>query len=508
MNITVIFNQFMKINRLLTLSRAFLAAGCLLAALIVGSNFPLYAYGQGLSGATLRVCITVINNSNSNNVTPNQVQVSIQSDGSITPNLSPAGTTNPSCTTNTPLNLGAFSVNVQSVDSTSNFRSTVSSGPNTCNGTITSSTTTTVQCDLQIFVGLSSSSSPPGVSTITGASSQVGGALVTPSIVSSASGGGTAPGSSATTAAAGTGNGLGQFDSPLNTCGAQTIGNAGITGSSVLGSGSSSNTLQLTPSSATYSIRGTTSLSKLVRSLNGPSEDFTIQIFADFVQGDPITLTMSSPPVLGRILIGTDLKPEHTILYNVNDIRTSCDFVTLVKPNSQSPQSNISPLSPDQKNTNPKTQLSKVGQVNQPPTNNELLFGGGGPNAALVVNPNTGQVVQAIAVNPPFRSCAGIVGSPSAAGNAQIGRYDLRGSAPDLKAVASGGTHTLEIRMVSDLVLAPNDLVKIVNNNNSFVKVSLWVDPGTPSAKSIPFDIAEISSHCESVGFTSHPQLS
>ena len=465
---------------------------CLIAAtVIVGSNFSAYVYAQVNNNGTLHLCNIVRGG------TPDRVTVS------VTGTTSRQFTTAANACEDQSLSPGSISVTAIAAGTVLNAVSS-----NTCNIDIVANQES--DCNLIIDIGGTSGGS---VNVNTRASqSGFNAAPSTPGpLVNTAAKEGEqqqgGAGGSATKGA----NGLGPADSPLNSCAATQVNNDLTSTGQLIGSNIlTGNDLFLTPSSATYSIRGSASIGKIVNSLKNPNDDFTIQIFADFNRDDMITLAMADPPLAGRILIGTDLKPIDTIPYNIKDIRTSCDFITLIKPNSNSILTGKAPIYPNDKKSSPSVSLDKLGQINQPATKNELLVGGGGANGAFVVNPNNpGEIVQSIVVNPPFRSCAKNVGSTSVGGvDAQLGRYDIRGSAPDLKKLDMGGKHTVEVRMVSDLVISPRDLAEIIKNNNSFVKISLWIDPGTSSAKDIPFTIEEISSHCQSVGFTSNPQIS
>jgi hypothetical protein len=487
--------------------------------MVVVTNFSIAAFAQTTNPtATLSVTVNV---QRCNNITGNS--------GAVI-NICPAGITERDVTVRvtrqglTPvtftgatqmvtLGSGLFSVNVLSVDNLDRTSFSVIRTGN-CDGNIQTTVVNTLQCTLDIFFGRNnvSTQAQAGTNTDQGVSLvPLTGSLITNSVPNTA-----AAGTSASTP--------GEANPPVQTCREQTIGNTNTNGggdntggngptrptagATAFANEAASGNLVMAPSSATYTIRGTTALDKLIRSLNNPNEDFTIQLFADFDAGDPITLSMADPSLVGRILVGTDLQPIKVIQYKVDDIRTDCDFITLIKPNSQNVLTKSAVISPDEKNTHPRASIGKVGQVNQPANQEKLLYGGGG-NGDFVIRPNdVNNDINSIVANPPFRPCTGTMGSVQTEQNAALGRYDIRGSAPDLTRLHNiQGDHTLTVRMVSDLILNPQDLAKIVNNNNSLVKISLWLDAGTPSAVAIPFNISEISSHCETVGFTSSPQI-
>jgi hypothetical protein len=299
----------------------------------------------------------------------------------------------------------------------------------------------------------------------------------------------------------------------------------------------------LAPSSATYTILGSVSFDNLAN--ENAKTPWDIQLAADFNRNDVNTLALAAPAFVGNIFVG--IPPFHisTTNYDIQKVDTSCDYIALAKPISQNPVgANISPLNPPQggplglpvkhpTRTAGNSLVADIGGLltntcikNNPPAKSKSGKLGGdcgnikaAENQLLVQNSNgklvdpnqPGEPIASIAINPPFRSCAGSLGlSPT---DAMLANYNIVGDpTPDIaQLVKSGkidsGTHTLQVVITSDVILSPTDLAKISNNNNPFVKVSLVIDPNTNHPSLVGFNIQQLSTHCKDIAFTSTPQI-
>ena len=102
-------------------------------------------------------------------------------------------------------------------------------------------------------------------------------------------------------------------------------------------------TTTVIPSSAKYTIEGQTSISELISSLD-LNNFMTIKIFNDQKSNDGITFGTANPRFIGSIDVGTnDIVPVDSFRYFVNNIDSTCDFVTAIKPISQQPDRAFAP---------------------------------------------------------------------------------------------------------------------------------------------------------------------
>jgi hypothetical protein len=254
----------------------------------------------------------------------------------------------------------------------------------------------------------------------------------------------------------------------------------------------------IAPSSATYVIEGSTSISKLLRIFNNNNNNLlTFEISAIVGNNPDLSLARSNPPFLGKIVEGTPPLYIKTVPFNIHKVQTFCKFITLIKPIGTGQKNGITPLGEigqikENSNPPPTPTLNLLTAINSAVRVPGRLFDlASGDTRIDAGNPNT------FLINPPFRVCKNSVDD-----TADIAKYIISGK-PDLHNLNNlRGTHTLAIFMTSDVLITPIDKAQIINNNNPAVKIQLVVDPGTASAQAIDFPINEISTNCVGVGFT------
>jgi len=279
------------------------------------------------------------------------------------------------------------------------------------------------------------------------------------------------------------------------------------------------------PSSATYTIDGTTSIDDLFESLQ-ENNDLTIILWQDTKENDGVTLGTPSPVFIGQFFVGEDpeLFPSEAIKYYIDDISTSCDYVTLTDPISSKaderfhPLANTSNIDPDDfdfkgnppENLVPNDLLVYCAQDTK--ISNNCLF----VKAEEEEEIKKGFVTNVI--NPPFRSCENTLkevttGSDSNKKEQTWAEYIIKAKAGmipvqtfiDLVSGSSRGT--LEIKVVADTVTLNDDEIKIVDSNNPFLKIYLVVNPDKPTATRVPLEIQQVFTRCNGAGFIDDPQV-
>ncbi len=276
---------------------------------------------------------------------------------------------------------------------------------------------------------------------------------------------------------------------------------------------------QIVPSSATYTISGKTSVSELLSSVD--SDNFlTIQIFNDQKLNDGVTFGTASPRLIGTIDVGrSQVTPIDTFDFPINDIDTSCDFITLVAPFSQKPDEKFFPLANTSDVDPSDFDLELGATLPEQHIKNRLL-------AYCTLDAKTGQVSSAcgditgsgtfntVVINPPFRTCQTAFGDPvGTETRSNFDVYVLKGSIGSIthetmnNLISDGNSRSFTIQIVIDNVLRNQDQVKIVDSNNPFMTVYFIIDAGESEAEILPFKISRVSTQCTDVGFNANPQI-
>ena len=273
------------------------------------------------------------------------------------------------------------------------------------------------------------------------------------------------------------------------------------------------------PSSASYTIDGTTSVRNLFDSLQENNE-LTIKIFQDRLEDDGVILGVASPIFTGQLFVGEDpeLFPDDAIRYDIDDISTECEFVTLTNPISQNPQVAFHPLG----NTS-EIKTSGLNFDGDPTTNlipNELLAYCS--QKVKVSNDCIKDLTKvgfsSSVLNPPFRSCSDTLENSQSQNrvpeNGQAwAQYIIKGTVGMIPTqsfvdlVSGDRTGQLMIKLISDLVLLNSDEIKIADANNPFLTVYFIVNPGEPTATRVPFTIQQVSTNCNAADFIEDPQI-
>ena len=274
------------------------------------------------------------------------------------------------------------------------------------------------------------------------------------------------------------------------------------------------------PSSAAYTIDGTTSIRDLFKALQDDNE-MTIKIFQDRQADDGVTLGVASPSFTGQLFIGEDpeLFPSEYFRYDIDDISTACDYITLTDPISQNPQVRFTPLA----NTS-EIKTSSLNFDGDPTTNhlpNELLaYCAQDSKVASECVANLRELgFSTSVINPPFASCQNTVqnsqGAPRNPDESQAwAQYIIKGnigmiptqSFVDL--VSGDSTGQLMVKLVADLVLLNTDEIKIADSNNPFLTVYLVINPNEPTSTRVPVTIQQVFTQCSAADFIYDPQIS
>jgi hypothetical protein len=248
------------------------------------------------------------------------------------------------------------------------------------------------------------------------------------------------------------------------------------------------------PSSATYLIKGVLSSSKLQSALDAVgTKTITIAIASDLQPVDGNMLAIANPQFFGKIIVtstdGLNIK-QRTVDFNIQDVNTECHYITLARAAGSATNKNVAPLGEisGSKSTNLKA-----------PDIDKLLVGGS------IVTSSLRNLGVASVLNPPFATCTTnqtgafsnfFAGTNSGRVPDNFGFYLLRGELTGPVKV-SGNTFVIEI--TSDIVPRDDDLAKIVNNNNPYLKVNLLGLKSLDSATRIPFRLDDLWTDCKQV---------
>ena len=287
-----------------------------------------------------------------------------------------------------------------------------------------------------------------------------------------------------------------QTDPPFQTCFGRVQAEEGG-GSNVI----------LAPSSAEYTIEGTTSIKKL-NDLLGPDGRVTIKISSDLKANDGITLGYAFPLYTGTIITeksNNQVEPKEVneIKFQVNKLTTKCNYINLIKTvDPLTPEGDLTPLGNLGVNNLADTKDNKRPPE---PNQNDLLLGG----AQLLRSTTEISAVSNLVLNPPFDQCRQGAAADDQ-DNANIAQYIIQGTIDrqQLRSLEDvDNNQILSIRMTADLVVQNDDKAKIVNNNNPYVSTKWVIDPDTSETAIIDYNTLDVSTQCTGVGFDNMPQV-
>ncbi len=257
-------------------------------------------------------------------------------------------------------------------------------------------------------------------------------------------------------------------------------------------SGSSAETtftdLEQAPSSATYVVEGDIPLENVRHAMfNLDTNKFTIQVLSDLQQNsNKVALTLSAPLLAGNIIVQSDDGAKQKVIpFAITNVRTECHYITLAKAVGPNSNSAIAPIG----GINTPTQNIKA------PDTNKLLIGGTFVTKGDQINGMPG------ILNPPFGRCD-TTGTPAGAQD-DIALYNIMGATTTFNNnnIAIWGHH-LVMEITVDLLQNKNDLAKIPNNNNPFVRVNLIADKNENTGHIIPFTLDNLNTDCKNIATT------
>lgn len=277
------------------------------------------------------------------------------------------------------------------------------------------------------------------------------------------------------------------------------------------------------PSSATYTIAGKTHVSELLSSTQ-LDNSLVIKIYNDQKDNDGITFGTANPRLIGQIAVGSnEIDPVDLFKFEINDVDSTCDFVTLAEPISQDPDEAFSPLG-NTSEVDPNDFKLKLGTTI--PVNhikNELLVycivGESGRTDQGIVSGacpggTEGAAFNTKVINPPFRQCQNAFVTPATQpGGSNFDVYVIKGSIGDMSheemsdLISDDGSNHFSIQIVADNVLTNPDQIKIADSNNPFITIYFIINAGESDAEIIPFEISKVSTECTDVGFAATPQI-
>jgi hypothetical protein len=193
----------------------------------------------------------------------------------------------------------------------------------------------------------------------------------------------------------------------------------------------------------------------------------------------------------------TNALKEQGIDYEINDIETECEFISLAEFKKDT---NFGTLNEFLKNRNADKQgndlfiydprITDASSVTTRPADSGTRMGTT-EVAALTVSPSN-----ALSLNSPFRHC-GV--------NNDAAIYEIKGNV-NLGALNKlDGRQDLQIVMTIDLIPTQEDKLKILGTNNRFLEVVLVIDPGDKNAEAIEFNLEQINTLCKDTAFSDEP---
>jgi hypothetical protein len=213
----------------------------------------------------------------------------------------------------------------------------------------------------------------------------------------------------------------------------------------------------------------------------------TVQVYNDLNSEDQTILANSAPQLRGAVVAESKDGAKHEIVdFDIYTVRTECKYITLAKPAGAPPNVNVAPLG---KVGEPTPEDRKAADIN------DLLISG----STNIVTRNTGQFPAVI--NPPFAVCQQTSGN-AAVEDDDVAIYNIRGQITNLSELDGS---KLNFELTVDLNQSPNDLAKITNNNNPYVKANLIADEDKSSAQKIGFTLHDLWTDCKDISLNNQP---
>jgi hypothetical protein len=355
-----------------------------------------------------------------------------------------------------------------------------SGATNQCSGTVVANTPITCTITNTVITGQG------GNTLVTGTNPATPSTSTQSKLVSAQAGTALAQPASPTTAAATDVPALRETNPPFQTCRGSISTDVG--GTNLKGLPGQTQLIRA-PSAAKYIVRGTTDMDKVREALTSfNTKTMDVVLASDLQSNDGVSLAIANPQFSGKIIIQDDKDgaKQRVINYNIQDVRTECQFITLTKALGKPSNSNVASLG----------NLKPLGRNDAKPSDIDKLLVGSGEG----VSTTTSGTFPA-QLNPPFAECqtaentdvTGVGGKARVADN--LAFYNVKGDAVVSK--VSGNSLVLEISV--DLNQADGDLAKITNNNNPYVKVNLISDENKQSAHSVPFTLSDLFTDCKKI---------
>ena len=278
-----------------------------------------------------------------------------------------------------------------------------------------------------------------------------------------------------------------QVNSPFQTCTANTV--SGPTKLSA--AGTFADEIIRAPSLAKYVVAGNVPLDKVKNALDSlRTNTIDIVISSDLLPNDGISLSVANAQFRGSIIVqdSAGLK-QQVIHFNLDTIRTECQYITLAKGIGPANNAKVFPIGQmdrDRKNLNP------------PDTTKELI--GGTTLGSDVKGPFPA------VLNPPFATCqtrdVNFAGTAKDENADNLAFYNVKGDITGDRASLSGNKLLMEITV--DLVQTDPDEAKILNNNNPYIKVNLISKEKSNSNSLIPFSATDVFTDCKKINLASN----
>jgi hypothetical protein len=266
-----------------------------------------------------------------------------------------------------------------------------------------------------------------------------------------------------------------QINPPEQTCAANTVSGT-VAGTTAI-------TAEATriPSASKLVIDGSISLDKVKAALNElGTNTVLISLFSDLKANDGLSLNLANDQFVGKVtVLSPDGAHQRVINFNVKDVRTECQFVTLAEAIK-----GIAPIGG----------LKAPTAANTKPSDNKLLIGG--QTVSTVPKTDFPSVL-----NPVFATCQ--TTATGGSGNGSVGAnnadniaiYNVQGTV-DINQVSG---KSLDVQITSVINTADSNLVKITGKNSQFVAVNLIADGTHQSSHVVPFTLKNLFTDCKKV---------
>jgi hypothetical protein len=261
---------------------------------------------------------------------------------------------------------------------------------------------------------------------------------------------------------------------PDQTCAANTLSGT-VAGTSAIATG-----VERIPSAAKLIIHGTVNLDKVKAAMNELGTDVLMfALGSDINDADKISLDLANDQFIGAAIAqSSDGAHQRVINFNIKDIRTECQFITLAEAIK-----GIAPIGG----------IKAPTAANTVPPNNKLLIGG----QTVATQPKTNFPS---VLNPVFATCQTTATSnglnPNSADN--IAFYIVQGKV-DINKVSG---KTLDVQITSILDTSASNLAKIAGggpHNSQFATVNLIADGNHQTSHVIPFTLKNLFTDCKKI---------